>query len=708
MLDTAREASDKALAPLREELILEPGPSMQGAPTWTLYDPTTGKFYRIGWLEFEILAHWHLRRPELIADHISRHTTLRPNPVDVEYFVQFLQGAELLRVTGAEATGRFVSRKAGRRQVWYKWLVHHYLFVRIPLVRPDGFLTAALPYVQWVYTRGFLIVTLLCGLTGLYLALRQWDVFAASLPWFFSLEGAALAGLALVASKLLHECGHGFTAKKFGCRIPTMGVALLVMAPVLYTDTSAAWRLRERSKRLAIGSAGVAAECCLAAYALLAWSLLPDGIFRSIVFIWATTTWILTVVVNMSPFMRFDGYYLFSDLIEVPNLQERSFALARHTMREFLFGFGDAPPELWSPRMRRILVTYAFTTWLYRFMLFLGIAFVVYHMFFKALGIVLFAIEIWWFILQPILRELREWMKRQRVQRLNRRSALTLGAAILAIIIFFIPWQSRIHAPGLMAAQTRVRLFLEVPGRVAEIHVRPGAQVKAGDTLLTFDSPDVGYKVEQAVRKIASVEAQLQSAQQEPELRSQAQLLLQELGGARAELDAARAEQDRLTIRATTSGTITELAEPLRKGDWLKAGEQVAVVADTSATRVDAYVEESDLNRIISEKAAMFVPANISAPRVQLRITDVEETALRTVPDPELASINGGAIPSRLGANDAIVPEVPIYRVRLVPDEPVSARRVSVGTVILTGKAASLAERVGRKVLSVIIRESGF
>jgi putative peptide zinc metalloprotease protein len=412
MLDTARVTSDKALARLREELILEPGPSMQGAPTWTLYDPTTGKFYRIGWLEFEILAHWHLRRPELIADHISQHTTLRPDPVDVEHFVKFLQAAELLRVTGAEAIGRFVQRKAGRRQAWYKWLVHHYLFVRIPLVRPDGFLTAALPYVQWVYTRAFLIVTLLCGLTGLYLALRQWDVFAASLPWFFSLEGAALAGLALVASKLLHECGHGFTAKRFGCRIPTMGVALLVMAPVLYTDTSAAWRLRERSKRLAIGSAGVAAECCLAAYALLAWSFLPDGIFRSIVFIWATTTWILTVAVNMSPFMRFDGYYLFSDLIEVPNLQERSFALARHTMREFLFGFGDAPPELWSPRMRRILVTYAFTTWLYRFTLFLGIAFVVYHMFFKALGIVLFAIEIWWFILQPILRELREWMKR--------------------------------------------------------------------------------------------------------------------------------------------------------------------------------------------------------------------------------------------------------------------------------------------------------
>jgi putative peptide zinc metalloprotease protein len=703
-----QSAPEKVLAPLRDELVLEPGPSVRGAPTWTLYDPVTNKFYRIGWLEFEILSHWHLRTPEQIAAHIARHTTLDPQAEDVERFVQFLQNAELLRSVGEESTARLIGRKTGRRQRWYKWLVHHYLFVRIPLLRPDRFLTAALPYINWVYSRSFLIVTMLSGLLGLYLALRQWDVFAASLPWFFSLEGAALAGLALFASKVLHECGHGFTAKKFGCRVPTMGIALLVLAPVLYTDTSAAWRLKERSKRLAIGAAGVGAECCLAAYALLAWSFLPDGILRSVVFIWATTTWILTVVINMSPFMRFDGYYLFSDLINVPNLQERSFALARHKMRELLFDFSDPPPEPWPPNMRRILIGYAFATWLYRFMLFLGIALVVYHMFFKALGIVLFAIEIWWFILQPIMRELGEWMKRQKARPLNRRSALTIGILVVLVAAFFIPWQSTVRAPGLMAAQTRIRLFLEVPGRVAEVHVKPGEQVKEGEPLITFESPDITFKVKQAERSVASLDAQIQAAQQDPELRSRAQLLLQDLGGARAELAAARAEQERLLVRAPVSGSVLELAEPLRIGEWYKAGEQVALVADTSAIRVDAYVEEADLNRIIADGLGEFIPSDIASPRVPLHIVGIEEAALRTLPDPELASVNGGAVPTRIGANEAIVPEVPLYRVRLNSTEQAQIKRVSVGTVILEGKAASLAERLGRKVLSVIIRESGF
>lgn len=701
------------LAPLRDEVVLEPGPALRGgAPSWTLYDPAANRFYRIGWLEFEVLSRWHLRRPVEIAARIAAETTLEAGPDDVERLAVFLASNELLRGGPEAATQRMLARKASMRHGWVTTLLHNYLFLRIPLVRPDRMLGHLVPILSFVYTRAFLVVTVLAALVGLHLALRQWDSFSASFPWFFSLEGAVVAGAALLASKMLHELGHGLTAKRFGCRVPSMGVALLVMAPILYTDTSAAWRLPERSKRIAIGLAGVAAECSLAAYALLAWSFLPEGVLRSVVFVWATTTWVLTLLINMSPFLRFDGYYLFADLIDVPNLQDRSFALARHKLREVLFDLGDPPPEDWSPQMRRVLLIYAFCTWVYRFSLFLGIALLVYHTFFKLLGIFLFAVEIWWFLLRPVVREVMEWVKRQRGRKMNARTLLSFLIVGVLLLALLTPWRTSVHGPALMVAQSRVRVFTEVPGAVAAIRVKVGDGVAQGQVLVELRSPDITYKLDQAARQVASLTAQIHAVSQDAEFQSKAQLLMRELDGARAALQAAQTENARLTLRSTISGTVVEIAEPLGEGEWLKPNELVAVVADLSTTRIDAYVDEADLDRIALHAEADFIPGDVAAPRVPAQVTSIERTATRALSDPELGSVNGGPIAVRQmpgpGQAEILVPELPVYRVALAPRGRVTSDHTQVGVALIEGRPASVAGQVWRRVVSVLIRESGF
>jgi putative peptide zinc metalloprotease protein len=702
-------AARASLPPLRDELVFEPGPAQgNGAPSWTLYDPPAHRYYRIGWLEFEILCRWHLGSTTAIAERIGRETTLRPEEEDVERFIQFLQRMELLAVADPASTRRLSERRAAGRRGWLTWLMHHYLFIRLPLLTPDRLLDVLLPRLAWVYSRAFLAVTLLAGLLGAYLALRQWDSFAGTFLWFFSLEGAVLAGAALVASKCLHELGHGLTAKRFGCRVPSMGLALVVLTPMLYTDTSAAWRLRDRRKRLAIGAAGVAAECCLAAYALLLWSFLPDGALRSVVFVLATTTWILTLLVNMSPFMRFDGYFLFADLIDVPNLQDRAFALARHWLREMLFGFGEEPPEFWPPRMRRLLIGYAVTTWVYRFFLFLGIALVVYHMFFKLLGILLFTVELWWFIARPVMREIGEWTRRRHGQRLNMRSSATLAVLAALILIVLVPWSGTVYAPALMVARERVQVFSQVAGQVSEILVRYGDQVEKDTPLVAFASPDLAYKAAQATRRVASLEAQVRALTQDAEQRARVVVLGRELDAARSEAVAATAEHDRLRLRSPLKGGVVEIADPLGAGEWIKAGELVAVVADISATRINAYVSEADLGRLVRDGGGTFVPADPAAPRVTARLVAIDDTAVRILADRELASTHGGPLAVRPGPNNTLVPEVPVYRVTLAPEETTDVRHTSIGTVLLRGTPASIAGRVLQRVLSVLIRESGF
>lgn len=706
--DAMPAPADRPLPPLREDVALLTGPAArEGSPTWTLHDPVTNRYFRIGWLEFEILSRWKTGRPAEIVERVNAETTLRIAIADVERLARFLDQSELVRRTEPAAARDLAGRAAARRQGLLPWLTHHYLFIRIPLLRPDAALQRMLPWFAWAYTPAFMVMTLAAALAGLYLVAQQWDVFLAALPWFFSLEGAAVAGLSLLLAKALHELGHGLTARRYGCPVPTMGVAILLLVPMLYTDTSAAWRLTRRRQRLAIGAAGMLAELALAAYALLAWSFLPDGILRSVVLVWATTTWIMTLLVNVSPFMRFDGYYLLSDALDVPNLQERAFALGRHWLRERLFDFGEPPPETWSPRMRRALIAYALATWLYRLVLFLGIAVLVYHMFFKVLGIVLFAIEIWFFVLRTVTNEMRGWPQRFRSHGLSRRAGLTGLVLLAGIVLAVMPWRTTIQAPAVMSSD-RASLYLPSPAQLAALHVSVGDQVAVGRVLAEFRSPELEHRRDQALRGTLALEQELRlaaSGQQDP---ARAHILERRLVQARAEAAALQTEIERLTIRAPIAGRVVELSDALSEGVWFKSGEALGIVADQTSTRIDAYVDEAELERLLPRQLAKFIPDDPAGGIRQATLLTIESTAVRRLMDPQLASTQGGAIPVRQDKQGALVPETPVYRVQLEAgqgDAPAMAVR---GVVHLAGEPASVAMRFARRVAAVLLRESGF
>ena len=168
----------------------------------------------------------------------------------------------------------------------------------------------------------------------------------------FSFEGAVYFTLSLILLKAAHELGHALTASRFGCYVPNMGVAFMLMMPLLYTDVTDSWRLSSRRQRLLIGVAGIAVELALACFATFLWVFLPDGSARGIAFMVATTGWVLSLAFNLNPCLKFDGYYLLADLIGVDNLQPRAFALGRWKLRQILFAPTLEPPELLSRRMR--------------------------------------------------------------------------------------------------------------------------------------------------------------------------------------------------------------------------------------------------------------------------------------------------------------------------------------------------------------------
>ncbi|MEL6600949.1 MAG: site-2 protease family protein, partial [Pseudomonadota bacterium] len=428
------------LPPLREELVIErAAPLVTGAASWVLYDPVAHRYFELNHRAIQILSAWSSGTVGALRAAFRRDRGSTIDDMELTGILKFLTANRLIEMSGRGAAQQLADQRNAARQGIGHWLTHKYLFFRIPLVRPQRFLESTWPLVSPLFGRGFTIFILLAGLLGLYLTGRQWDAFLAQARAFISLDGVIAYALAMGAVKGIHELGHAYQAIQRGVRVPVMGVAFLMMFPVLYSDVSDAWRLRRRRDKLMIDAGGVLAELSVAVIATLIWAFLPDGGVRSAFFALATTSWIMSLAINLNPFMRFDGYYFLADATGVQNLQPRSFALARWRLREALFGLGDRPPEEVPEGLRRFMILYAYATWAYRLVLYLGIALLVYTLFFKALGLALFLVEIVFLIGRPIWKELMVWrgMSGRIIRR--PRAWLSFGVLFAAIALLAIP-----------------------------------------------------------------------------------------------------------------------------------------------------------------------------------------------------------------------------------------------------------------------------
>jgi len=712
MTATAAAAS---LLPLREEIAIFPGPAaLDGSPSWTLHDPSSNRFYRLGWREFEMLSRWDSGTPAALTARVEAETTLRIAPHDVDDLVKFLFSFDLLRTSSAEATANLVRKAQRQRGSWGRWLLHNYLFIRIPLLRPDRFLDATYPYLRFVFTPLLAVLLIAIGLIGLARAARQWDVFLGTFVDLFSVQGAIGFAVTLACMKALHELGHAYTAKRFGCRVPTMGLALLVMVPVLYTDVNDAWKLPSRRQRLAIGLAGVATELGCAALALFAWSLLPNGAARSVAFLVATSIWLTTVLLNASPFMRYDGYYVLSDWLEIPNLHSRAFALAQWWLRETLLGLGDEVPEQMPPHRRRLLVLFAFLTWAYRFALFLGIAAIVYHFAVKILGIAMMIVEVGYFVAMPVVREMLTWWRRRADIHLKPRTALTAAAGLAIVLLLLLPWRAAVEAPALLKSQQHIDIFTpEFGARLAGIGVHEGDSVARGTTLLQLVSPDLDYRLARARTEIEISEWQLGARGANPELLARSQVTEREYETARAEYRALQDQQSRLVVTTPVAGQVVDVADALEPGTWLAAKTRLMSVVDPAGITVEAYLDEADLDRVAVGDAATFIAEADARITFSLRLVEIARASTRSLSDPALASTLGGPIAVRAQRQNEkqseLVPDRTVYRLRLALAEGNAApvTRILRGEVILRGEAISLARRIWRAALAVAIRESG-
>jgi putative peptide zinc metalloprotease protein len=671
---------------LRSDLILsDAGRDHAGNRLTLIFDPLKNSYFRIS------------------AAALALRTS---NDPDTREQRQALD-RELARQGLTSAGFRDEALRQQARSAQHRWrgLLHGYLFFRIPLLRPDRLLDVAVARFGLVFRPAFWWCVAFIWIGATFLILRQPDAFLIGLESLLSLQGITFLAAALLGLKLFHELGHGLAARHFGARVPSMGIAFMLLAPLFYTDTTDAWKL-PRPQRIRIALAGVMAESVVAGIMLLSWSFLDPGAMRDLALAIAITGLSTSLLVNLNPLMRFDGYFILSDLIGIDNLQQRSFALGRWRLRETLFKLGEPSPEDLPRAFRAGLAFLAYATWIYRLGLYLGIALAVYAFFVKAIGILLFLIEIAVFIAMPIWRETAGWWReRTRILR-QPRSWLSLAVFASLLLVLVLPLDRHVKAPARLSGAEVTALYPAMPGEIVAIKAVAGQQLKAGDPILILASPNLEHDRIKARLQLEA--AMLKSRRLAASARDRAlsRVTEEERIAALERLAALQRESDRLVIRAPFDGVLVEIERDLHSGRSIGMTTRIGRVMRSDQSELRGYVSEVDQMRLRAGGSARFIADDPRLASIEARLSQIAPANEKQLALPELADRQAGSIRSS-GRRDAPEAADSIFMIRLETAARPPAHALT-GIVLIEAEPQSLAVLAFRRIARVLLRESQF
>ena len=701
----------KPMPRLRADLqLLTADHNKDGLPSWTLYDPIRGKFFRIGWVEFEILKRWNCGTIKKIVHQVNHETTIRATANHVEDLQKMLIENELVEVASIGAITKLLQKKHARPVSVIKQLFMFSLFYKKPLINPDSILQYINLLLQPVYKHKSLIyglLTLLLVFVGFGLITHAHEL-KDTFVMHMNPTGYFLFALVLILTNVLHEIGHGLVAKRYGCSVRQMGVALIFMLPVCYCDTTDAWKLNNHRKRLRINSGGIAAEAVLALFAGLLWLIFPDGILKTLAFFVAVTSLGTTLLINLNPFLKFDGYYLLADFLQIDNFQSKSFATMRWQLRTWVIGHQGIMPYRVSDRQKHFMCLYAAATWLYRFFLYQIIALMVYQFWFKVLGVILMMGVIYTMLIQPVVKELVFYSKSIKEHGVNTRTLITSSLFIVFMLLLLVPLPRSVSAPAVLSASEITRVFAPTASKVKSVHVQIGDNVSKGQILIELEDPELIYLRDALTNEIELIQFKLSRQANWQDGSDENQLTQNHLKTKQAALADIQQSISQLTLLAIESGQIVSLPNWLTSGVWVAQNDVVAELAQVLSPEVRAYVSAQHVDRVQHSSATFYTtPDNVEYP---LEAAGSSSQSISVLTDESLAISYGGAIAVEQDINGELNPiqDWSQIRLRLRPANELTIDREKKGYVMFAAEPRSIAASAISRTYGMLIRESGF
>jgi putative peptide zinc metalloprotease protein len=644
-VDDSRQPPDAALRP---ELRFFPR-VQDGAPELLLEDPITLRFYRVGQREHQFMRLLDGgRSPGEALAAANRELTDPLTEEEAGEIMRFLYREGLLRTRGRLSQQRLQTVKR-TRLLGGRLRKLNALFVRIPLVNPDRFLSRVLPYLRVLAGPGALLLFAAIWVGGLYQLLADPSRLAQAAAGVLYPANWTWLALAWLALKLLHELFHGLVSKYYGGQVYEAGVVLVLFMPIGYVDATPSWRFPNRWQRMHTAAAGMIAEMTAAGIAAWIWAALPPGPASDIAFNVILIAAVSTLLFNANPLMRFDGYFILTDLVGIPNLYAKGQQYLGQLGRLYLLGM----PGQWSagagPGKDLFVKIYGVLALIWRLSVIVVILIAAGELFY-GLGIVLAVLGAIALVAVPLWR-LGTLMTRGKdgVRPTPRRylPRLLLAGLGITLVTSHLAWSSSLSVPAVVTFDDREVVRVKTPGFVDEIHVRAGQRVSAGDPLVSLRNPELEadlVTIETAYDEARLKARRLLLAEDLPAYQAQQQELAS-LSRQRQELGSRHRE---LVLRARRDGRVLARRLPDMSGTHYPTGTELMSVVDQDRKAMRLSVAAADLPLLAlspGDEIAVSLPG-----RGEVFHARLEQTAPRATTRVEmaiLAASNGGPLPVR-------------------------------------------------------------
>jgi len=617
----------------------------RGQLWYVLQDHTSGRFHRfspatyliIGLMDGErsLQDIWHLAAGELGDDC--------PTQDECIHLLTRLHGADVLHCDVPPDIAEVSERSGSLRRRRMLASIRSPLAIRIPLIDPDRFLTATMPLVRPLFS--WLALMLWLGLVGfgILLAGMHWPEFTANISdRVLAADNLLLLWLVFPFVKAFHELGHGYATKVWGGEVHEMGIMFLVLMPVPYVEASASSAFPEKWKRAMVGAAGILVEMPIAAMAMWVWTEAEPGLVRAIAYNVVLIAGVSTLLFNGNPLLRFDGYYILSDLLEIPNLGPRANRYIGYLIQRYPFGARNAVSPADTPGERPRLAIFAVASFCYRVFILTVIVMFIATKFF-VIGIL---IAIWSVILMfvwPLAKTLKFLFTspRLREKRLRAIGVTGLSAATIIAALLFVPVPLATMAEGVVWVPERSMVRAGTAGVIDEITVGPNDTVKQGATLVIMSDPILDAEVR-------ILKAQLQELQVRYEARIvsdifEAQVIKEEILRVEEHLAVAKSRADDLEIKSPADGTIIIQSVKDLPGRYVSRGELIAYVMDFDHPIIRVVVSQADIDLIRSRTKHVDVRlAQHLSEVIPASVVHVAPASTNYVPSVALSTEGGG------------------------------------------------------------------
>jgi putative peptide zinc metalloprotease protein len=559
-----------------------------------LQDPSSNQFFRLNEAAYRFVALLDGRRNvadtwRICSDQLGDSAPTQGEAIQLlgQLYTSNLLHAEL----PPDAQGLF-NRHQKRVHREVRGYLMNLLFIRIPLIDPDNFLNATVGMISWLFSWVGLLLWAGVITAGFYFVIGSWQALANRADSVLDVDNLPFLYLSFILIKVFHEFGHAYMCKTFGRRTGTggevhvMGIMFLVFTPMPYVDASSAWAFRSRRQRILVGMGGMIIELAMAAVAAIVWANTREGPLHTIAYNAMFIASVSTLLFNANPLLRYDGYYILSDMLEIPNLAQRSKSYLYYLVKKYAWNVRQARNPAHTRGERAWFVFYGIASTIYRVFICVRILlFIADKLFMLGLVLAVSAVVAW--VLVPLGKFVHYLGTSGELMRVRFR-AIASTAVVFGLIfvgIGLVPASDRFRLEGVVEPQRVQVVHQAADGFVAEF-LASGQQVEPADPndpnsparpLLTARSRDLEAQHEELLAQRRQTEVRRRLARTED--IASAQILAEQLVTLQERIDRVEEEIASLAVYANFAGEWIAPKIERARGAYLRRGDKIGLVA---------------------------------------------------------------------------------------------------------------------------------